>query len=207
MDHLCRPYLAIVAHTWFIFAEGRQPFDDELLVQRWLRGDVRAAQLLVQRYADPLHRFFARRRVPVSEDLVQQTFAACFLGLSVFRRQSSFRTFLFGIARHQLRDHRRAQRRHEELHEQAVAILGSTDPVHAAEHGGDLVEQALERAIAALPEQLRVVIELSYWEQRTQLEIARELGVTRRTVSDRLRLARASLEEHLVRERTSRAEN
>jgi RNA polymerase sigma-70 factor (ECF subfamily) len=206
VDHSCQPYTATLAYSWLLCAEGREPFDDdEALVQRWQRGDMRTAQRLVERYTEALQRFLARRHAQAIDDLVQQTFAACFSRRGGFRRDSSFRTFLFAIAQRQLLAQRRARRRSSELRRQALILLGSTGIAPEVAIGGDWLEQALDHAIAALPEPLRRVIELSYWEQRSQEEIARELGITRRAVSERLRLARASLERALVRERTRRS--
>ena len=48
------------------------------------------------------------------EDLVQQTFMACVEGRERFRNDSTFRTYLFGVAHNVLRSHLRKRRREGE---------------------------------------------------------------------------------------------
>src|SRR5690606_14130588 len=48
-------------------------------------------------------------------DLVQKTFLACLEAVQGFQGASSFRTYLFAIARHQLYHHYRARRRRPQL--------------------------------------------------------------------------------------------
>lgn len=88
-----------------------EPSDREL-IERWKRGDERAATELVSRHAQALARFAssfgAREEI---DDLVQDTFVRAFQSLDGFRGESSFRTWLFTIERRLLLDRRRAEKR------------------------------------------------------------------------------------------------
>ena len=79
------------------------------LIARWQAGDELAASRLVARHADPLARFVARMvdrdDVP---DVVQDTFLRAFGALDGFRADSTWRTWLFAIARRLVIDRRRA---------------------------------------------------------------------------------------------------
>ena len=85
---------------------------DEELIERWKRGESRAATELVKRHADALARFAtsAGEREDI-EELVQDTFVRAFSSLDNFRSESSLRTWLFTIERRLMLDRRRAERR------------------------------------------------------------------------------------------------
>src|SRR6476619_1575545 len=76
--------------------------DDLILLDRWCAGDRVAGNLLFRRHFEALCRFFEHKTDGDIDDLVQETFLACLRGRETFRRQSSFRTYLFAIARHTL---------------------------------------------------------------------------------------------------------
>jgi len=87
------------------------PTDTEL-IGRWRRGDGRAATQLVERHAGALARFIAGAGERDSADeVVQDTFVRAFAAIDSFRGESSFRTWLFTIARRLVLDRRRAERR------------------------------------------------------------------------------------------------
>lgn len=94
------------------------------------------------------------------------------------------------------------------LAEQASAQQSSSEAypelsVHA-DSAGDLIERAAEddllhKAVAALPEQQRTVIVLSFWDGLTFAEIGTILGVTESRVCQVRRKALAKLRQHLSR--------
>ena len=88
-----------------------EPSDADL-IRRWRGGDGRAATQLVERHAQAVARFVAAagERSCVDE-VVQDTFVRAFGALDSFRGESSFRTWLFTIAKRLLLDRRRAERR------------------------------------------------------------------------------------------------
>ena len=60
----------------------------------------RSFRRLISLYYHPVHRFFARRGFSPDDclDLTQETFLGIYTGLSSFRRDASFDTWLFKIA-------------------------------------------------------------------------------------------------------------
>jgi RNA polymerase sigma-70 factor (ECF subfamily) len=166
------------------------------LLLRWRAGDERAGAQLFQRNASLLRGFLKKRTPCDVEDLIQQTFLACFDGASHFREESSFRSYLIGIARHQSQAYRRRARRAE-----AIASL-LTEDAHATLPCADLAtrraHRELTRALAAMPSALRYVLELSYWHELPQNQIACALNVPLGTVASRLRRAKERLRRHLT---------
>jgi RNA polymerase sigma-70 factor (ECF subfamily) len=88
-----------------------QPTDLEL-IRRWKGGDGRAATALVERHAPALARFVASAgERDATDEVVQDTFVRAFGAIDSFRGDSSFRTWLFTIARRLMLDRRRSERR------------------------------------------------------------------------------------------------
>lgn len=150
-------------------ASGEESSDAEL-IQRWKRGDERAAAQLVSRHSTALARFAvsagADREI---EELVQDTFVRAFASIDSFRGESSLRTWLFTIQRRLLLDRRRAEkrsRRQVEINERdAVTVFGALDEV-VAEETELKVKAAVERLSPMQKEifTLRVNAGLSYKE-------------------------------------------
>ena len=87
---------------------------DAALIAAWQAGDERAAAELVERHARALARFLSGVGSPDADvdDLVQETFIRAFRGVSGFRGQCQFRTWLLTIGGNVLKDFgRRASRR------------------------------------------------------------------------------------------------
>ena len=143
---------------------------DQELIDRWKRGDQRAASLLVARHASSLARFAASfgEREGVDE-LVQDTFVRAFGSIDGFRGESSFRTWLFTIERRLLLDRRRAEKRRgrstEVQEDSAVTEFDALDDMVAAESAAK-IRGAVDRLTPTQREVflLRVNEGLSYKE-------------------------------------------
>lgn len=168
--------------------------DDERLLSRWIAGDARAAELLFERYREPLARFFRARTNLSIDDLVQETFVAFVRARDRFRGDASVRTFVFVLARHALYAMRRRERSMEYDAVDVDDVLASTiDEGHAIE------DVEIDSLLTTLDTDLREVISLFYWRGLCTREIATHLHIPEGTVSSRLRRAREQLRAHLGR--------
>lgn len=163
------------------------------------QGRDRQAFALLFRYFGPrLKTFFLRWKLPsgAAEDLVQETM------LTVWRKASYFdparagvATWVFTIARNIRIDYMRRQRDPSTL---------PPDP----EDGPDTLEDGLlgaerdaqvRQALTALSPEQQTIVRLAYFSEKSQTEIADELGIPLGTVKSRTRLAmnrlRALLED------------
>src|SRR5690606_5400704 len=133
------------------------------------------------------------------EDLVQQTFMACVTRKDGIREGSSFRAYLFAVARSKLYDHLRGLVRAPaplDLEQTSVMDLGiSPSQVLVGREDRRLLLQALRH----LPVDLQVALELYYFEQVRGRELELALGIPGGTVRSRLRrgieLLRRRIEE------------
>lgn len=174
--------------------------DDEQLLTAWQAGDQGAGSTLFRRHFGSVRRFF-RTKVPQGdvEDLIQNTFTGCVMARERFRAESSFRTFLFSVARRQLYKFIRDRASHDarvdpDLGVSSINGLGLTPSavVAAREEEGYLL-QALQRVSV----EHQIMLELYYWEQIQGAEIAEILDIAPATVRTRLHRARKALEPEL----------
>ena len=124
--------------TLVLPSPSRMP-DDEALFQAWCGGDQPAGEQLFDRYFAALHRFFHNKLGSSTEadDLVQRTFLGCVETRDRFRRDASFRAYLFGIAHNTLLMHFRGQRRKRDpidFGTVSVVDLGTSPSIRVGQH-------------------------------------------------------------------------
>ena len=179
---------------------------DYELLDAWAAGDQRAAKQLIDRHFEGIYRFFRNKLHDGSaEDLVQNTFMACVKARDTFRRDSSFRTFIFGTARNLLLYHLRQQRRAGDPIDPEVlsAIDLAPSPSSIAVQKDE--QRLMLEALRALPLDYQIALELYHWEGLTGPELAGVLGITEAALRSRLHRAKLELRKHLERLATSGA--
>ena len=146
--------------------------------------------LLFNKYRAPLHRYLSGL-VPSADDaaeLVQETYFRILRHTDTVRLETVARSYLFQTATNVAREfyRRRARRRadqHVELNEADIQPDDSLPEQHL------LWEDALihlKRELRDMPLELRAVLLLHRFQQRTYPEIAATLGVSARTVERRM---------------------
>jgi RNA polymerase sigma factor (sigma-70 family) len=176
------------------------------LLERWRSGAREAGSELFERHFASICRFFANKVDRDVDELVQRTFTACVEGKHRFRGQSSFRTYLFGVAHNVLRSHLRARKRDSDRFDPGVTSIHdlglSPTALLAARREQTLTLQALRR----IPVEHQIVLELYYWENLTAGELGEILEIPEGTARGRIRRAKQLLEKQLVRLSGSDAE-
>ncbi|HZJ62892.1 MAG TPA: sigma-70 family RNA polymerase sigma factor [Kofleriaceae bacterium] len=174
--------------------------DDHELLKRWQGGDAAAGELLVERYFDRIYWFFQSKLDAEADELVQSTFLACLAAKDRFRGESSFRTFLYGIARNQLFAALRGRGRaaeHIDLEQSSIADLVSTPRTRLERN------QEYERLVGQLrrlPVEQQTLLELHYWGDVGISELAQIFEAPEVTIRSRLHRARNALRELLQAE-------
>jgi RNA polymerase sigma-70 factor (ECF subfamily) len=160
---------------------------DDLLIRRFLGGDEPAFRDLYERHTPrlklTLRRILGARRHEL-EDVVQDTWLAACRSLPGFRGDAKFSTWLTSIGvRTTMSDLMSEPARDVEMPDDFIGPI--TQPPGAAID--------LERALAALPMQQRVVVVLHDIEGFTHDEIAARLGMAVGTSKATLSRARQAL--------------
>ncbi|HEY8430238.1 MAG TPA: sigma-70 family RNA polymerase sigma factor [Sandaracinaceae bacterium] len=171
----------------------REPDADLDLLERWKRGDLRAGSALFERHFESVYRFFVHRAPSHATDLVQRTFLSCVEARDRFRGTSSFRTFLFAIARNELLVWLR--RRQRDAVDEGGSSVADRAPSPSTQMHRRFEHRVLLEALRAIPLDLQIALELHYWEQMSVAEIAEVMRVPVGTAKSRLRRAREALVE------------
>lgn len=181
---------------------------DQQLVERAQRGDKRAFELLVMKYQRKLGRLLSRMvRDPAEvEDVAQEAFIKAYRALPSFRGDSAFYTWLYRIAINTAKNYlvsmgRRAPTTTEFDHEEAEsfddaeALRDTATPEN--ELLGREIADTVNRAVEALPEDLRTAITLREIEGLSYEEIAGVMNCPIGTVRSRIFRAREAIAAEL----------
>ena len=176
---------------------------DKKLVERVQKGDKGAFDLLVLKYQHKIVNLIMRyvRDPELALDIAQEAFIKAYKALPRFRGDSAFYTWMYRIAVNTAKNHLAAQRRRPmdveldlqdpeqyDLH----AKLKETDTPEGVALSNEL-QETVERAIAALPEDLRTAIILRELEGMSYEEIAETMECPVGTVRSRIFRARDAI--------------
>lgn len=166
------------------------------LLGRWRTGDRDAGEQLFARYFAEVSRFFQNKIDDKADDLVQQTFLACVKSRDQFRHASSFRTYLFAIARNELyMELRKPSRDHVDLEVSSLNELVSS-PSKRLRTQQDLAR--LRAALGELPVEQQVLLELHYWHDLVPADLAQVFSTSAGSIRVRLLRARRALRARLA---------
>jgi len=176
---------------------GRSSSGDGDLVRRAAEGEVGAYEMLYRQHVGRVHALCLRmaRDRSEAEELTQETFVRVWERLGSFRGESAFSTWLHRVTVNVvIAELRRRGRWRERFTAHEGEEVGVAEPAFSA--GGDL---DLERAIAALSPQARLVFVLPDVEGYQHNEIAELTGLAVGTSKAHLHRARLLLREELSR--------
>lgn len=174
--------------------------DEELLADH-LAGKSGAFDQLVSRYLDGLYGFFQRfvGNSAAADDLVQETFLQVHLAAGSFDPQRPFKPWLYTIAANKGRDYMRSRGRRPAQSldttgsdpdgPSAAAQLEGEAPDVAEQLEADELVESVQRMIAQMPEHLRMILILGYYQRLPYAEIAEILDIPVGTVKSRLHSA------------------
>jgi RNA polymerase sigma-70 factor (ECF subfamily) len=187
---------------------GQQPLDaltDEQLVEQYRTGRTPAFATLVERYRQELFHFLLRfvRQRAVADDLFQETFLQVHISAESFDVTKRFKPWLFTIAANKARDHLRRN-----VRQRAAPLSASVDnspegrsfsdlleadlPLPAETVAGDETRDLVRQTIEQMPEHLREILVLAYFQQFAYKDIAEMLSIPLGTVKSRLHAAVAA---------------
>lgn len=172
--------------------------EDEALFARWQAGDNDAGKELLARYFRPLYRFFANKCTE-PEELSQATFLALVAARQQFAGRSSFRTYVYTVARHTLYRHLEGQRRGERF-DPLRSSLAELATSAASRLAKGRERELLLVALRTLPVEQQTMLELHYWEGLGANELGEVFEVPGAAIRKRLHRARAALRRALIKD-------
>ena len=200
-----------------------QPDAERALVDAAIAGDTAAVEQLLlghfsilERHIGPKIPATARRHLAV-EDILQDVFAQAFRDIADFdpRSGGSFLAWLKGVADHRLADalkHIRRKKRGGDLHQltsadagqsstlaQLIDLVGHDSGFPSRIVAGDEAAQAIQVAVALLPDDQRDVIRARFFDGLTVDEIAQQTGRTEGAVRGLIHRAKEKLRDAMGR--------
>ncbi len=174
---------------------------DEQLVAAWRQsGDRRPLETLAARHLATVRRMIHSMTLDdgLADDLAQEVLLRAFRSLASFQGRSRFTTWLYRIAMNLARD-TLARHRRSPIDGRAELPPTATCPAEPPEATADRAEEqeAVTRAIAALPPKVRSAAVLVLIEELDPAEAATIEGVSRATIYWRLHEARKRLARSL----------
>lgn len=163
--------------------------DDRALIDAVLSGDRRAFEVLVERETRTVYRACLRilGRPHDAEDVTQESFVAAYRSIRTYRGEGSLRGWLLRIATRQA--FRRLSQRRATVDLEAVPEPRLADA--AGEPTRVLIDRerrdAVQDAVAALPEPYREVVALRFFGELSLAEVAESTGRPVNTVKTHLR--------------------
>ena len=174
---------------------------DEQLLEAYRGGDESAFVELITRYEKELYNFLLKflGQSALAEDVFQESFLQVHLSADSFQTDRRFRPWLYTIAANKARDLLRSQARRP-----AVQITATDEDSSDAQFWGnlmrdtstpvDILEQkqqkdAVRRVVAQLPDHLREILVMAYFQQLPYSDMAEVLAIPLGTVKSRLHAA------------------
>jgi len=188
------------------------PLPDELDaadMRRLAAGHDAALNDLMERHGERLFHFLIRglQNEDEAADLSQEAFVRVYQNRAKFDAEQKFSTWLYAIATNLVKDRYRWRSRHPQVSLDAESEqTGESFRERLPAHGptpSDCAQaeeraEAVRRAIAGLPEDLRTPLLLAEYEERSQAEIGAILGCTAKAVETRIYRARQQLRASLA---------
>ena len=160
------------------------------LILRMRNGNEQAAEEFVRKYYPAIGKYCLLhcQNKSDAEDMTQVVFEHFFRSFPEYRHHGKALNYLYTIAANVCRDHARRVEPIplEELETEPEAPPGQEDTI-----------LDVRRALGHLPEELRETAILYYFQDRTQAEIAKILGIGLPLVKYRIRRAKELLREQL----------
>ena len=174
----------------------------EAAYEAFCAGEQEAFDELMQEFQQGLTYFLLGyvHSPETAEDLAEDTFVELLLHKGRFRGQSSFKTYLFSVARHKAIDYLRKEKRRpsvalDEVAERGDDAMGPEELYLTGEQS-----QRIARAIEAIPKEYQEVLRLLYLERLKYDEIAPLMHKSKKQIDNLAYRARQALKNSLGRE-------
>jgi len=174
---------------------------EQLSIQQVLAGDKQAYAHIINKYKNQLYATILRmtKNPQDAQDLVQDAFIKVYRNLDKYDASGSFSSWLYRVAINHCMDEFRKKRysmTQIEIDEERVVEPNHPELVFLKKEKS----RQLERLIATLPEDERLIILLRYVNEISYEEISEVMGVPLATVRNKLHRAKKKMRETVKRE-------
>jgi RNA polymerase sigma-70 factor (ECF subfamily) len=181
--------------------------DDSRLVQKALKGDRKAFEMIILRYQQPLVNYLGRMtgERETALDFAQDIFLKAYASLASYRPSFKFSTWLFKIASNHMIDYWRKKKitavsldqPYDDDNGSPRIQVEDREPSVARKYELAEVRAKIERALGGIPEALRELFVLRHVSEFSYEEIADIKGLPVGTVKNRVFQAKEMLRRQL----------
>lgn len=174
----------------------------EITYYQYLNGDKEKFKVLIEYYGANLIYFINSyvNNIDIAEDLMEETFCDLIYYKSRFRKKSSFKTYLFSIARNKSIDY---------LKKSKINVISSFDEIEEnISEDSDLEEMVvrneqhrqLYKSLAQIHDEYRSVLYLFYFENMSYDEISKVMRKTNKQIKNLMYRAKQALKNIMEKE-------
>ena len=168
-------------------------------IQEVLAGDKQAYAHIINKYKTPLYGTILRmtRNPHDAQDLVQEAFIKVYQQLEKYNGTGSFSSWLYRVAiNHCMDGFRKKRYQQSEIDEEMVVNPNHPEVIFLKKEKN----RQLERLIATLPEDERLIILLRYMNELSYDEISEMVDIPLSTVRNKLHRAKKKMRKTVKRE-------
>ncbi|MDO9545749.1 MAG: sigma-70 family RNA polymerase sigma factor [Pelolinea sp.] len=170
--------------------------DESECIKLARNGDQDAFTQIVETYQHPVYNLCYRMlgTPQAAEDAAQESFWRAYKNLKRYDMNRSFPTWLLSIAAHYCIDQQR-RKRLPVMDLDEIIEFSAEDPAPNPEISMTKIEfsEEVQRQLAQLNENDRIVLVLRYWHEYSENEICEALNISKSAVKSRLHRARKNM--------------
>jgi RNA polymerase sigma-70 factor, ECF subfamily len=162
-----------------------EPTPIEQIVESCRRGEAEGFRALYEVYKDKVYSialYFFHGDQAAASDAAQQVFLKLMRGISKFRGESGFATWLYRMVVNTCMDSARREKPRFHIEMSATGTPADQDDAIAQEQRA----RSIQAALSELPPKLRVAVLLRYFEELSYEQMAQAMGCSMGTVASRL---------------------
>ena len=159
-------------------------------------------QELVEMYRDGLILYINSyiNNIDAAEDVAEDVFVELVVKKPRFNQKSSFKTWLYGIARHKALNSIKKMSKTEYLSDEVLASIPSEQEELEKQYLADERKIAVHRALGKIKYEYRQVLYLSFFEDFSNDEISHIMKKNKRQIENLLYRSKLSLKAELEKE-------
>jgi RNA polymerase sigma-70 factor (ECF subfamily) len=175
--------------------------EDKKLIEKYLKGDEKALEVLISKYLKPIYNFIFCyvQNQQDAEDLTQETFLKMWRKFKKFKKEKDFENWLFTIAKNTCFDFLRKKRKNLILNAENLEMVADFAPSLLEKMEKESLLEKLKKEIEKLPFKMKEVINLHYNFGLNFREISEILGEPMNTVKSRHKRAISKLKRSILR--------
>ena len=174
-------------------------FTDKDLLKAIQSNDRGAFNELYERYVEELLSFVDGKiqDLDESKDVIQEIFVYLWAERHNFVEVNSISHYLYRVAVNKSRNIFRRQKINQNYIDSLAYFLVNTSTIQEDDYNERQQEQELSKAIGSLPEKMRAIFELRYYEGLSNEQVAQRLSISVHTVATQMKRALKSIRNQL----------